>query len=167
MKRGHTAKMYKDIVKSFRDRYRDVTIGTDIIVGFPGESEKDFEETLNLISDSKPDIVNCSRYAARPGTSATLLEGRLDTKIAKDRSSRIHELAKNVSRERNMKWVGWEGSIIIDEVSQDFFQGRNYAYKPIFIRKGESDIGTPKLGDRIMVRIKKYSSRALEGVELG
>lgn len=167
MKRGHTAKMYKDIVKSFRDRYRDVTIGTDIIVGFPGENEKDFEDTLDLISDSKPDIVNCSRYAARPGTSATLLEGRLDTKIAKDRSSRIHELAKKVSRERNMKWVGWEGSIIIDEVSRDFFQGRNYAYKPIFIRKGEFDIGTPKLGDRIMVRIKKYSSRALEGVELG
>ncbi len=167
MKRGHTAKMYKDIVKSFRDRFCDVTIGTDIIVGFPGESEEDFEDTLDLITYSKPDIVNCSRYAARPGTSATLLEGRLDTKIAKDRSSRIHELAKKVSRERNMKWVGWEGSIIIDEVSRDFFQGRNYAYKPIFIRKGESDIGTPKLGDRIMVRIKKYTSRALEGVELG
>jgi hypothetical protein len=66
-----------------------------------------------------------------------------------------------------MKWVGWKGSIIIDEVSRDFFQGRNYAYKPIFIRKGESGIGTPQLGDRLLVRIKKYSSRALEGVELG
>jgi tRNA A37 methylthiotransferase MiaB len=122
---------------------------------------------LDLISDSKPDIVNCSRYAARPGTAAKLLEGRLDSKIAKDRSGRIHELAKKISRERNMKWVGWKGSIIIDEVSRDFFQGRNYAYKPIFIRKGESGIGTPQLGDRLLVRIKKYSSRALEGVELG
>ncbi|MGH9977664.1 MAG: tRNA (N(6)-L-threonylcarbamoyladenosine(37)-C(2))-methylthiotransferase, partial [Nitrososphaeraceae archaeon] len=54
MKRGHTVKMYKDIVKSFRDRCPDITFGTDIIVGFPGESEKDFEDTLDLISDSKP-----------------------------------------------------------------------------------------------------------------
>ena len=54
-----------------------------------------------------------------------------------------------------MKWVGWRGSIIIDEVGQNFVQGRNYAYKPIFIRKGESDIGSPQLGDQIMVQDKE------------
>ena len=75
-------------------------------------------------------------------------------------------LAK-ISRERNMKWIGWRGNIIIDEVDQNFIQGRNYAYKPIFIRKGESNIGSPQLGDQVMVRIKKYSSRALEGVRVG
>jgi len=167
MKRGHTVKMYKDIVKSFRDRCPDITIGTDIIVGFPGESERDFADTLDLISESKPDIVNCSRYGARPGTSATLLEGRLTTEVAKDRSARVHELATKISRDRNMNWIRWRGSIIIDEISQNFIQGRNYAYKPIFIRKEKSDISSPQLGDRIMVRIKKYSSRALEAVELG
>ncbi|MGH9975064.1 MAG: tRNA (N(6)-L-threonylcarbamoyladenosine(37)-C(2))-methylthiotransferase, partial [Nitrososphaeraceae archaeon] len=122
--------------------------------------------TLDLITESKPDIVNCSRYGARPGTSAALLEGRPATEVAKDRSARIHGLATKVSRERNMKWIGWRGSIIIDEVSQNFIQGRNYAYKPIFIRKGESNNGSPRMGDRVMVKIKKYSSRALEGVEL-
>jgi hypothetical protein len=66
-----------------------------------------------------------------------------------------------------MKWIGWRGSIVIDEVSQNFIQGRNYAYKPIFIRKGESNTGSPRMGDRVLVKIKKYSSRALEGVELG
>jgi threonylcarbamoyladenosine tRNA methylthiotransferase CDKAL1 len=167
MKRGHTVKMYKDIVKSFRDRCPDITIGTDIIVGFPGESERDFADTLDLISESKPDIVNCSRYGARPGTSATLLAGRLTTEVAKDRSARVHELATKISRDRNMNWIGWRGSIIIDEISQNFIQGRNYAYKPIFIRKEKCNISSPQLGDRIMVRIKKYSSRALEAVELG
>jgi MiaB-like tRNA modifying enzyme len=167
MKRGHTVRMYKDIVKSFRDRCPDITFGTDIIVGFPGESEKDFEDTLDLISESKPDIVNCSRYGARPGTSAALLKGRPTTEVAKYRSARIHELASKISRERNMKWIGWRGSIVIDEVSQNFIQGRNYAYKPIFIRKGESNTGSPRMGDRVLVKIKKYSSRALEGVELG
>ena len=167
MKRGHTVKMYKDIVQSFRDRCPDITIGTDIIVGFPGESEKDFEDTLDLISESKPEIVNCSRYGARPGTSATLLDGRLTSEIAKTRSGRVHELATKISSERNMKWIGWRGSIIIDEVGQNFIQGRNYVYKPIFIRKKEFNSGSAQLGDRIMVQIKRCSSRALEAVELG
>jgi threonylcarbamoyladenosine tRNA methylthiotransferase CDKAL1 len=165
MKRGHTAKMYKDDVESFRGRYHDITIATDIIVGFPGESEKDFESTLELISASKPDIVNCSRYGARPGTSAILLKGRLTTEVAKDRSARIHELATKISFERNREWVGWTGSIIIDEIGQDFIQGRNYAYKPIFIRKGEPNSGSLHLGDRIKVQIRTCTSRALEAVE--
>ena len=163
MKRGHNVRMYKNLVKTFRDRCPDITIATDIIVGFPGESEKDFEDTLDLISETKPDIVNCSRYSARPGTAAKLLKGRLTTEIAKERSTRVHELAAKVSRMRNMKWIGWSGSIIIDEVSPDFIQGRNYAYKPIFIKNGgESRIGAPQLGDRIMVRVEKHSSLALE-----
>ncbi|MFZ0554853.1 MAG: tRNA (N(6)-L-threonylcarbamoyladenosine(37)-C(2))-methylthiotransferase [Nitrososphaeraceae archaeon] len=166
MKRGHTAKMYKDVVKSFRERRPDITIGTDIIVGFPGENEIDFENTLELISESKPDIVNCSRYSARTGTPASVLEGRLATELAKDRSTRLHQLAAEVTRERNRQWVGWRGGIVIDEIGQNFVQGRNYAYKPIFIRKGELDIGSPRLGDLIMAHVKKYSSRALEAVVL-
>jgi hypothetical protein len=66
-----------------------------------------------------------------------------------------------------MKWVGWRGSIIIDEVGQNFVQGRNQAYKPIFIRKNDLSIISPQLGDRVMVLVKKCSSRALEAVALG
>ena len=167
MKRGHTVKMYKDLVKTFREMCPDITIATDIIVGFPGESEKDFEDTLGLISESKPDIVNCSRYGARPGTSAAHLHGRLTTEITKTRSSRVHELVTKIAHEQNMKWAGWRGSIIIDEVGQNFVQGRNHAYKPIFIRKNDLSIISPQLGDRVMVLVKKYSSRALEAVALG
>lgn len=167
MKRGHTIKMYKDLVKTLREMCPDITIATDIIVGFPGESEKDFEDTLGLISESKPDIVNCSRYSARPGTSAAHLHGRLTTEITKTRSSRVHELVTQIAHERNMKWVGWRGSIIIDEVGQNFVQGRNQAYKPIFIRKSDLSIISPQLGDRVMVLVKKCSARALEAVALG
>jgi hypothetical protein len=66
-----------------------------------------------------------------------------------------------------MQWIGWKGSIVIDEVNQDFVQGRNYAYKPIFIRKGDFINGCPQLGDQIMVQVQYYTSRALEAVELG
>lgn len=166
MKRGHSVETYRDIVKSFRASCPEITIGTDIIVGFPGESERDFENTLDLISESKPDIVHCSRYGARPGTSAALLRGRLATDIVKGRSSRVHELATKISLEQNKKWIGWRGGIIIDEVNPKFVQGRNYAYKPIFIKRGELAISSPQLGDRIMVLVKKCSARALEAVEL-
>jgi MiaB-like tRNA modifying enzyme len=165
MKRGHNVKMYKSLVKTFRDRCPDITIATDIIVGFPGESESDFEDTLDLISETKPDIVNCSRYSARGGTAAKLLKGRLSTEVAKERSTSVHELASKVSQMRNVKWIDWSGSIIIDEISQDFIQGRNYAYKPVFIKNaGASRKDRPNLGDRMMVRIKKHSSLALEAV---
>jgi tRNA A37 methylthiotransferase MiaB len=96
-----------------------------------------------------------------------LLDGRLTSEVAKTRSGRVHELATKVSSERNMKWIGWRGSIIIDEVGQNFIQGRNYAYKPVFIRKKEFNTSSAQLGDRIMVQIKRCSSRALEAVELG
>lgn len=165
MKRGHTVDTYRDVVKSFRESCPDITIGTDIIVGYPGESERDFEDTLDLISESKPDIVNCSRYGARPGTSAALLGGRLTTEVVKSRSGRLHELVRKISLEQNKKWIGWRGSIVVDEVNPDFVQGRNYAYKPIFIRKGELSVGSLQLGDRITVIIKKCSALSLEAVE--
>lgn len=166
MKRGHTVEKYREIVKSFRVSCPDITIGTDIIVGFPGESEGDFESTLDLISESKPDIVHCSKYGARPGTPAALLHGRLATDVVKGRSSRVHELATKISLEQNKKWIGWTGGIIVDEVSPRFVQGRNHSYKPIFIKRSELAVNSPQLGDRIMVQVKKCSARALEAVEL-
>jgi threonylcarbamoyladenosine tRNA methylthiotransferase CDKAL1 len=162
MRRGHTARMYSDIVRYFRNKYPDITIGTDIIVGFPSESETDFEKTLELISESKPDIVNCSRYSARPGTSASLMAGRLSSDVAKKRSAQLHELCTRVSQERNMRWMGWQGNIVIDEMNLDFVQGRNYAYKPIFIRKFGLMGRSPQLGDQIQVRVGRCSAHALE-----
>jgi tRNA A37 methylthiotransferase MiaB len=154
-------------VESFRDKCPDITIGTDIMVGIPGENERDFEKTLQLITESKPDIDKSSTYSARPGTADSMLEGRLATKVAKDRSARVYELATKTTRERNMQWIGWKGSIVIDEVHQDFVQGRNYTYKPIFIRKGDFVNGSPQLGDQIMVQVQYSTPRALEAVELG
>ena len=93
-------------MKSFRERWPDITIGTDVaVVGFPGENEIDFENTLGLISE-KPDIVNCSRYSARTGTPASVLEGRLASEVAKDRSTRLHQAPAKVSH-REKQAVGW------------------------------------------------------------
>lgn len=71
MKRGHTSKTFIDIVQAFRDRIPEMTISTDIIVGFPSETEDDFKQTIDLLERSEPDTVNISRYAARPKTEAS------------------------------------------------------------------------------------------------
>lgn len=162
MKRGHTVKMYRDIVRSFRSKYPDITIGTDIIVGFPGESEKDFENTLQLIADTEPDIVNCSRYSARPGTSASFMAGRLASDVAKRRSTHVHEISRKISQERNAKWAGWVGNIVIDEMNPHYVQGRNYAYKPVFIRKEGLGSHITSLGDQFRVCVTNHTPHALE-----
>ena len=68
MKRGHTEQTFRDITQQFRKKFDKFTISTDIIVGFPTETEEDFEQTLKLLEETKPDIVNLSRYSQRPGT---------------------------------------------------------------------------------------------------
>jgi threonylcarbamoyladenosine tRNA methylthiotransferase CDKAL1 len=162
MRRGHTAKMYNDIVKLFRSKYPDITIGTDVIVGFPGESDADFEETLSLLSESKPDIINCSRYSVRSGTVASLMMGRLGSEVLKKRSRRVHDLCTRISQERNLRWLGWRGTIVIDELAAEFVQGRNYAYKPIFIRRMALRGNSPRLGDGVKVHVVGCSKHALE-----
>lgn len=155
MKRGHTARVFADAVKAFRERMPDFTISTDIIVGFPGETEDDFQRTLDLLRETEPDVVNISRYSARPGTKAAHSKGRVKTEVAKDRSRRATALARRIAKRRNSAWRGWEGEITIDEVGK-VVQGRNYAYKPVVLD------GPAELGAKIRVRVHDFSSFSLK-----
>ena len=141
MKRNHKAELFMDIVKRFRSEIKDMTIATDIIVGFPGEDDDDYNATIDLIRESKPDIVNIARYSARPNTPARLMSNKVDVKVMKERSSLLHNIAEEISFERNKRWIGWKGRIIIDELSKNGVQGRNFAYKPIFLRNEHIELG--------------------------
>jgi MiaB/RimO family radical SAM methylthiotransferase len=133
MKRGHTVRTFLDAVHAFRGKMPEITISTDIIVGFPSETEDEFKESLALIERAEPDIVNISRYGARPGTEAAKWKGmRISSQMAKERSERLHALAKRIAKKRNSLWQGWQGEIIIDEMGK-VVQGRNYAYKPVIL----------------------------------
>jgi tRNA A37 methylthiotransferase MiaB len=135
-----------------------MTVSTDIIVGFPSETEDDFQETLKLVENTEPDTVNLSRYSARPGTeSAKWKDGRISSQVAKDRSERLHLLAKKVAKRRNSLWKDWQGEIVIDEIGK-VVQGRNYAYKPVVV----SPTDQVKLGDRMRVKVYDFSSFSLK-----
>ena len=114
MKRGHTAQTFRDVAKHFRDKFDRFTISTDVIVGFPTETEGDFEQTLRLLEQTRPDIVNLSRYSKRPGTTAAEMR-QIDVSEVKRRSRIAYELITKISNENNQKWVNWEGPAIFDE----------------------------------------------------
>jgi MiaB-like tRNA modifying enzyme len=135
MKRGYKASDFVRIVGKFRKKFPLITISTDIIVGFPYESEKDFDATVNLIKKVKPDIVNITKFGARPETEAAKME-QLDRKIVNERSSFLTSIVKEISLENNKRWIGWEGEILVDEkVKEGTLVGRNFAYKPIVIKE--------------------------------
>ena len=139
MKRGHTVGTFREIVKKAKERFGDFTISTDVIVGFPSETREDFQKTVNLLDETRPDVVNLSRYSARPGTDAAELE-QIDVAEVKRRSKVIFEQISKISIENNKKWIGWTGKVLFDEKIDEGIKGRNFAYKPVFVRD-EVDIG--------------------------
>jgi len=141
MNRRYTIEEFKKIVEEFRKEIPDLTLSTDIICGFPGEDSEAFENTISLIKEVKPDIVNISRFFPRPNTPAEKMR-QLNVKVIKNRSRRLSEIARRISLERNREWIGWEGEILVDEKGKGFsWIGRNIAYKPIVIKSKENLMG--------------------------
>ena len=139
MKRGHTVETFKDVVRKFRTKFGPFTISTDIIIGYPTETQEDFEETIELLKETTPDIVNLSRYSRRPGTMAAEMP-QIDVAEIKRRSKQTTELINKISLENNRKWIGWKGDVLFDENLDGQIKGRNFAYKPIFVNEG-TEIG--------------------------
>jgi threonylcarbamoyladenosine tRNA methylthiotransferase CDKAL1 len=165
MKRGHTARMFSRIIASFRKLIPGITIATDLIAGFPSETEEDFQRTVALIKATEPDVVNSSRFSSRPGTVASRFP-KVDLNEVMDRTKRLHGVIKTVSQRRNKFWKGWEGKIVIDEVNDKFIQGRNYAYKPVVMEKKSIDQKLKKsqfLGAILRVKVIEISNFSLKG----
>jgi MiaB-like tRNA modifying enzyme len=156
MKRGHTAQTFRDVTNHFRDKFGRFTISTDVIVGFPTETVDDFEQTLQLLQETKPDIVNLSRYSRRPGTDAAEMK-QIDVAEVKRRSKIAYELITKISNKNNRKWIDWEGHVIFDEEYEGQMRGRNFAYKSIFVKE------MPKIGQILNVRITDATNHSLIG----
>ena len=156
MKRGHTASTFREVVNQFREKFGRFTISTDVIVGFPTETKEDFGMTMDLLRETRPDIVNLSRYSQRPGTDAAEMV-QIDVAEVKRRSKIAYELISNISRENNQKWIGWKGLVLFDEEFENQVRGRNFAYKPIFVND------KPKIGQISSVEITKATNHSLIG----
>ena len=158
MKRRYTAEEFKQIVHKLRKEIPELTVSTDIIAGFPGETKEQFTESVELVNETKPDILNVSKFWPRPNTAAARMKNKVDGGEIKDRVNWVNSMFDHVAYERNKLWKGWQGEILIDEKGRDdSFIGRNYAYKQVIVR------GDFELGQKIKVKVIKptiYDLRA-------
>ncbi|MEM3452633.1 MAG: tRNA (N(6)-L-threonylcarbamoyladenosine(37)-C(2))-methylthiotransferase [Candidatus Hadarchaeum sp.] len=142
MERGYQVKDFVEIVEEFREKLPELTLATDVITGFPEESDSDFKRTLELIRRIKPEVTNVSKFGARPWVKASGYE-QLPGDVIKERSKELFNLCKTIWLEKNKKWIGWEGECLIDEKGrkENTWIGRNFAYKPIVVHSTENLLG--------------------------
>lgn len=136
MNRPYSAGSFEDLVNDFRREIPDVSISTDIIVGFPGEGEDDFSESYDLVERIEPDLINITRFSARKGTEAYDMEGKVRGCTVKHRSRRLTELRSQVSKRRNERLVDSEQRILLTErVKPGTTVGRTDNYRPVVLKE--------------------------------
>ncbi|MFC2162562.1 tRNA (N(6)-L-threonylcarbamoyladenosine(37)-C(2))-methylthiotransferase [Candidatus Altiarchaeota archaeon] len=156
MGRRYTSQDFADIVERFRSEH-EATISTDVILGYPTETGDEFQETVDLIREVKPDVLNVSRYWPRPGTPAASLP-QLPGRETKRRSRIIGELFQETGAKVNERWVGWEGECIVSKANEDgTYTARNKWYKPIIVK------GKELIGKKIEVKVTNTTYYDLRG----
>ncbi|HYB04717.1 MAG TPA: tRNA (N(6)-L-threonylcarbamoyladenosine(37)-C(2))-methylthiotransferase, partial [Nitrososphaerales archaeon] len=163
MQRGYTVSDFEAVVDLVRRAVPEITLSTDIIVGFPTETEEEFSESMALLERVKPDVLNLSRFGARNGTKAAIMEGQISSETAKRRSSLMTGLSKRIQNERNRAWLGWKGPVLVDEQVKGAVVGRNFAYKPCLIT---SDYGAYSLGSEVEIEVTNATASTLRAIPL-
>jgi threonylcarbamoyladenosine tRNA methylthiotransferase CDKAL1 len=153
MRREYKVEDFVNYVEEFRKEIPQLTLETDVIVGFPTETDEDFQQTVELVKKIKPDVVNISRYGSRPKTDAAKMK-QIDSRIVNERSGILHDLVNKISLEKNKQWIGWKGSVIVDQKVKDFVVARNFAYKSVVIKE---NISLGKIIDVEILHADKHS----------
>ena len=156
MNRPHTVKDFVDFVKTARHMLGDVLFATDIIVGYPTETEDDFNDTVELLEKINMDVVNVSKYSPRPGTKAAELP-LIPHDIISNRTRRLRELLISKGMKKNEKFVGSEVEVLITEKQRDY-TGRTRTYKQVAVKDFEGEIG-----DFVFVNVESYTATTLVG----
>ena len=145
MNRPYTVKHYKNLIKKIREAFakiregleRNVAISTDIIVGFPGETEKQFENTLSLFKEIKFDMAYIAKYSPRPGTAASRFKDDVPLEEKERRYKILTEILKETALEKNKKFIGKEVEILVEsrkwkvESRKYIYFGKSRHYKTV------------------------------------
>lgn len=124
MRRGITKQKTLDLVNSIRDKVPDIALRTTLICGYPGETEKDFEEMKEWVSESRFDRLGCFTYSHEENTHAHSLVNDVAEEIKQDRVDEIMEIQQNISYDINQEKVGKTYKVLIDKIEGDYFIGR-------------------------------------------
>ena len=134
MRRGYSAEQFMELVDTLRASIPEISIATDIITGFPGETVEDHQKTMQLVRELHADTLNITRFSARPGTEAAQME-QLHGRILKERSTELTELKNEVEYKVNQRLVGQRFRALATEVGKEGTIVRTEYYRPVVIRE--------------------------------
>jgi tRNA-2-methylthio-N6-dimethylallyladenosine synthase len=158
MNRHYIIKDYKNKIKKLKKKIPGISISTDIIVGFPGETKKQFENTAKLFRDIKYDMAYINKYSSRAGTVAAKLKDNVSWDEKKRREKVLTEILKQTALENNKKLVGKETTVLINENRGKDYFGKNEHYKTIKIKSNKNI-----LGQLVKIEITEAQSFTLKG----
>lgn len=161
MNRRYTKEQYLELVDKIRAKIPEVTFTTDIIVGFPGETEEDFLDTLDVVEKVRFEQVFMFIYSVRKGTKAETMPDHVPDEIKSERFGRLKALADRITEEENMKYIGTIQNVLVEGVSKtnsEVLTGRTKSYKVVNF-SGSKDL----IGKNVDVRIVSQHVWYLKG----
>jgi tRNA-2-methylthio-N6-dimethylallyladenosine synthase len=159
MMRGYTVDQYRQLIADIRSSIAGVALSTDVIVGFPSETEQQFQETFNLLSELRFDTVHVAAYSPRSGTiAARKFDDNVPAAEKKRRLYKIEQLQEGIAAEINARLLGKTVEILVEGRKKGKWQGRTQSGKLVFVSDNNNCLG------RLMkVRIEKTSPWSLQG----
>ncbi len=159
MKRGYTIERYRELVNTIRSRIPQISLSTDIIVGFPGETGEQFEQSLSLVREMRFDVVHMAAYSPRPGTIAWReYQDNIPSEVKKERLNKTEELQAVIASEINSQLQDKEMEVLVEGRKKGKWFGRTRSNKLVFFE----DAGD-WLGQLARVQIEKTSPWSLRG----
>lgn len=160
MNRGYDSSHYLDIVNKLKNAVPEITLSTDLIVGYPGETEADFRQTLTMVKEIEYDSAFMFRYSVRPGTKAAGLTDDVPEPEKIERLSRLIELQQKISQSRNARWNNQSLELLIDSHSRRepiLPKGKTRGGQSVLI----TDKPELKIGDMIIAKIERSQAKTL------
>ena len=160
MNRGYTVEEYKYLVSKIRKAMPDISLSTDIIVGFPGETEKQFENTKKLMEEIKFDMAYISQFSPRPNTPAYYMKNKISKEEKERREKILTKILEKTALENNKKHEGKIVKVLITKSNKDFLLGKSFHHKTVKIKSADQE--KIKIGDFVNAKIIKALNWGLE-----
>jgi tRNA-2-methylthio-N6-dimethylallyladenosine synthase len=164
MRRGYSVDSYRGLVQRIRAAMPEVAVTTDLIVGFPGETEEHFDASYRLIAELAFDVVHVAAFSPRPGTRAAALVDDVPLAEKKRRLQAIEKLQEGIARRINQRLVGSVQEILVEGMVKGKWMGRTRTDKIVFfLDEGQREDGGQWTGKLVNLRIKEAGPWSLQG----
>ena len=140
MNRRYTAEEFEEGIKIIRENFPNVSLTTDVIVGFPGETEEEFEKTYEFLQRIKFYKMHVFKYSARKGTKAAVMPNQITGEIKEKRSNKLIELSNKNQEEQNKKYIGKEIEVLFEEQEGEYIKGHTTNYIMVYVKSENKDL---------------------------